>query len=221
MTTLGSASLVDVKKASWEIGNFDMPVTGFAKSAFTFNATSMAGNDGRYFMSLGSGNTTLVLNYKSASTWNTGSGNWTSAMQWENEALPENGDEVEFAGPGGTSTNNFATGNLSSISGFNFVEGAGAYTVSGNTLQIGEDGIINASSNLQTIAMDLTAGEILAVNAAAAGVEDSRHQPPNLAPELRLNIAMVSSMFMMTTTTMAARIACPAATPTPSGPPLA
>jgi outer membrane autotransporter protein len=94
-------------------------------------------------------------------------------MQWENEALPENGDEVEFAGLGGTSTNNFASGNLSSISGLNFVEGAGAYTVSGNTLQIGEDGIINASSNLQTIAMDLTAGEILAVNAAAAGVEIS------------------------------------------------
>jgi outer membrane autotransporter protein len=41
------------------------------------------------------------------------------------------------------------------------------------TLQIGEDGIINASSNLQTIAMDLTAGEILAVNTAVAGVEIS------------------------------------------------
>ena len=175
MTTLGGTTLADVKKASWEVGNFTQGITGFAKNVFSFNATAMAGNDGRYFMSLGSGNTTLVLNYKSAATWNTGSGNWTTDTQWEDDSLPENGDEVEFAGTiGGISTNNFAAGNLSGnlsyISGFNFVEGAGAYTVNGNTLQIGEDGIINASSNLQTIGMDLTAGNELVVNAAAGDI---------------------------------------------------
>ena len=170
LSTLGDASLTDVKKASWEVGNFTTGITGFDKSFFRLNPDSMAGNDGRYFMSLGSGNTTLVLNYKSAATWNTGSGNWTTASQWEDDSLPENGDEVEFAGLGGTSTNNFASGNLSTISGFNFVEGARAYTVNGNTLQIGEDGIINASGNLQTIGMDLTAGNELVLNAAAGDI---------------------------------------------------
>jgi autotransporter-associated beta strand protein len=165
MTTLGNATLVDVKRASWEVASYDQGISGFARSAFAFDYAAMTGNDGRYFMSLGAGNTTLVLNYKSAATWITGSGNWTTESQWEDEAVPENGDEVEFAGPGGTSTNNYASGNLSFISGFSFLEGAGAYTVNGNTLQITEDGIINASSNLQTIGMDLTAGDDLVVNA--------------------------------------------------------
>jgi autotransporter-associated beta strand protein len=170
MTTLGNATLVDVKRASWEVASYDQGISGFARSAFAFDYAAMTGNDGRYFMSLGAGNTTLVLNYKSAATWITGSGNWTTASQWEDEAFPENGDEVEFAGPGGTSTNNFSSGNLSFISGFSFLEGAGAYTVNGNTLQITEDGIINASSNLQTIGMDLTAGDDLAVNAATGDI---------------------------------------------------
>jgi autotransporter-associated beta strand protein len=173
LSTLGIATLADVKKASWEVGSFEGGISGFEKKAFAFDPAGMAGNDGRYFMSLGANNTALVLNYKSAATWITGSGNWTIATQWEDEAFPENGDEVEFAGPGGTSTNNFAAASLSSISGFNFVEGAGAYTVNGNTLQIGEDGIINASSNLQTIGMDLTAGDVLKVDAAAADIEIS------------------------------------------------
>ena len=63
--------------------------------------------------------------------------------------------------------------------------------------------------------------QALSARASAADVKDLGHQPPNLAPESRLNIAMVSSMFTITTTTIAARIAWPAATPTPSGPPLA
>ncbi|CAG6933557.1 hypothetical protein PICSAR132_03753 [Mycobacterium avium subsp. paratuberculosis] len=45
--------------------------------------------------------------------------------------------------------------------------------------------------------------------------------PPNLAPESTPHSAMVSSMFTMITTVMLARMPCPAATPTPSGPPLA
>jgi autotransporter-associated beta strand protein len=173
LSTFGDATLEGVKKASWEIGNSTQSITGFNKNAFSINYNSMNGTDGRYFMSLGSGNKTLVLNYKTAATWNTGNGNWTTASQWENDFLPENGDAVEFTGTGGISTNNFASGNLSTISGISFLEGAGAYTVNGNTLQIGEDGIVNASSNLQTIGMNLTAGEVLVVDAANEGIEIS------------------------------------------------
>ena len=173
LSTIDDATLVGVRKASWEVGNFTQSVTGFDKNAFFFNPASMNGTDGRYFMSLGGENTKLILNYKTAATWNTGSGNWTTASQWEDESLPEDGDAVEFSGSGGLSTNNFASGNLSFISGISFLEGAGAYTVNGSTLQIKEDGIVNASSNLQTIGMDLTAGEVLTVDTAAAGIEIS------------------------------------------------
>lgn len=46
-------------------------------------------------------------------------------------------------------------------------------------------------------------------------------QPPNLAPASTDHNAIVSSMLTMITTVMLARIAWPAATPTPTGPPLA
>ncbi|PQM45874.1 hypothetical protein C1Y40_03963 [Mycobacterium talmoniae] len=56
--------------------------------------------------------------------------------------------------------------------------------------------------------------------AAVIGVERIGHrQPPNLAPALTPHIAIVSSAFKMITTVMVARIAWPAATPTPCGPP--
>ena len=42
---------------------------------------------------------------------------------------------------------------------------------------------------------------------APAEIEDLCHQPPNLAPESRLNIAIVSSMLTTTTTLIADRIA--------------
>ena len=45
--------------------------------------------------------------------------------------------------------------------------------------------------------------------------------PPNLAPDATPHSAMVSNMFAIITMVRAARIARPAATPTPAGPPLA
>jgi outer membrane autotransporter protein len=170
LSSLGNATLAGVKKTSWEIGNFTTGITGFDKNAFSFNAASMIGNAGSYFMSLGTGNLTLVLNYKTGAVWNTASGNWSTASQWEGNSLPENGDSIEFSGPGGLSTNNFASGNLSYISGISFLEGSGAYTVNGSTLQIKEDGIINSSNQTQTIAMDLTSNGLLTVNAASGNL---------------------------------------------------
>jgi autotransporter-associated beta strand protein len=170
LSTIDEVTLAGVKKATWEVGNFTTGITGFDKTAFSFNATAMTGNEGRYYMTLGDGNKTLVLNYKTAATWNTGSGNWTTTSQWENNFPPTDGDEVEFIGTGGISTNNLLSGNLSYISGISFLEGAGAYTVNGNTLQIREDGIINSSNQTQTIAMDLTSDGLLTVNADSGNI---------------------------------------------------
>jgi T5SS/PEP-CTERM-associated repeat protein/autotransporter-associated beta strand protein len=149
-------SLDGVKRASWEIGNFTSGISGFDKTAFAFTSSSMPGSVGTYFMSLGAGNTTLVLNYKTGAIWNTASGNWSTASQWEDEARPENGDSIEFSGSGGTSTNN---GYLTSIEGLNFTSSAnGSYTVNGTALTIGAEGIVNDSANSQSVALDLALG---------------------------------------------------------------
>ncbi|NDG70250.1 MAG: hypothetical protein EBY32_02910 [Proteobacteria bacterium] len=159
LASFGKISLDGVKKASWEIGNFTTGITGFDKNKFSFNSIGMTGSVGGYSLSLGGGNTTLLLNYKTGVVWNTGTGDWTTASQWEDDSLPENGDAVEFSGSGGISRNNFASGNLSEISGLTFTSSAnGSYTINGNALTIGADGIVNDSSSTQTVAIGVTLG---------------------------------------------------------------
>jgi len=155
LSTLGSATLAGVKNASWQIGNFTSSINGFDASAFTFNSSNMTGTAGGYFLSLGSGNTTLLLNYKTAATWNTATGNWSTAAQWDGGSLPSNGDAIEFSGSGGVSTNNSF---LNSASGLTFLAGAGSYTVNGSALTLLGEGIVNDSANTQTLALDLTLG---------------------------------------------------------------
>ena len=155
LSTLGSATLAGVKNASWQIGNFTSSINGFDASAFTFNSSNMTGTAGGYFLSLGSGNTTLLLNYKTAATWNTATGNWSTAAQWDGGSLPSNGDAIEFSGSGGVSTNNSF---LNSASGLTFLAGAGSYTVNGSALTLLGEGIVNDSANTQTLALNLTLG---------------------------------------------------------------
>jgi autotransporter-associated beta strand protein/T5SS/PEP-CTERM-associated repeat protein len=154
----------DIKKAQWEIGNFDGGITGYNKSFFSVNSTGL-GARGRFFVT--ALDDSLLLNYKTAAVWLGGTGNWTTLSEWEDNFRPEDGDAVEFSGVGGTSTNNYASGNLSEISGMVFTSNAtGSYTVNGNTLWIGEDGILNNSAFQHTIALNLTGGDVLGVNTA-------------------------------------------------------
>jgi autotransporter-associated beta strand protein len=153
----------DIKKAQWEIGSFDQ-ITGYNKSFFSVNSTGL-GARGRFFVT--ALDDSLLLNYKTAAVWLGGTGNWTTLSEWEDAFRPEDGDAVEFSGAGGTSTNNYASGNLSKISGMVFTSNAtGSYTVNGNTLWIGEDGLLNDSAYEHTIALNLTGGEVLGVNTA-------------------------------------------------------
>jgi outer membrane autotransporter protein len=158
----------DIKKAQWEIGNFDGGISGYNKSFFSVNATGLEAR-GRFFVT--TEEDSLMLNYKTAAVWLGGSGNWTTLSEWEDDFRPENEDLVEFSGNGGTSTNNYASGNLSEISGIAFTSLAtGSYTVNGNALAIGEDGILNDSAFEQTIALNLTGGEVLGVNTATSNL---------------------------------------------------
>jgi T5SS/PEP-CTERM-associated repeat protein/autotransporter-associated beta strand protein len=170
LASFGNGTLAGVKKASWEIGNFTTGITGFDKNKFSLNSTSMTGSRGGYYVSLGGGNTTLLLNYKKTSAiWNTSSGDWTTLSQWDANTPPTEGDAVEFSGSGGISTNNFASGNLSEISGLTFTSSAnGSYTINGNALTLGADGIVNDSNSTQTVAIGLTlnASQTFAANTA-------------------------------------------------------
>jgi outer membrane autotransporter protein len=158
----------DIKKAQWEIGNFDGGITGYNKSFFSVNSTGL-GARGRFFVT--TQEDSLLLNYKTAAVWLGGTGNWTTLSEWEDAFRPEDGDAVEFSGAGGTSTNNYASGNLSEISGMVFTSLAtGSYTVNGNTLWIGEDGILNDSAFEHTIALNLAGGAVLGVNAATSNL---------------------------------------------------
>jgi outer membrane autotransporter protein len=168
VTSLSGNLTDDIKKAQWEIGNFDGGITGYNKSFFSVNATGL-GARGRFFVT--TAEDSLMLNYKTAAVWLGGSGNWTTPSEWENDFRPENEDLVEFSGNGGVSTNNYASGDLSEISGIAFTSLAtGSYTVNGNALSIGEDGILNDSAFEQTIALNLTGGEVLGVNTATSNL---------------------------------------------------
>jgi autotransporter-associated beta strand protein len=164
VTSLGGNLTNDIKKAEWEIGNFDGGITGYNKSFFSINATEL-GARGRFFVT--AEEHSLMLNYKTAAVWLGGTGNWTTAALWEDNYIAVNGDEVEFSGNGGTSTNN----NLNSVASLTFTSiASGSYTLNGNALAVGAAGIVNDSEFEQTIALNLTGGEVLGVNTATSNL---------------------------------------------------
>ncbi len=72
-----------------------------------------------------------------------------------------------------------------------------------------------------TTAEQLTIGGAAPVDVEGISFHLGQSQPPNLAPASTPHSAIVSSILTMIMTVMLARMPCPAATPTPSGPPLA
>src|SRR5690606_41789825 len=69
---------------------------------------------------------------------------------------------------------------------------------------------------------DARHGELARGGAAAAGIENHLFPYPEIRkPGSMPQMASVRNSFAMTITTMTILMACPAATPTPSGPPVA
>jgi autotransporter-associated beta strand protein len=156
----------EAKKYEWNIASFSGGIQNFDRDAFSVDSTGMIGADGRFYVLEESNNLTLV--YKTAAVWNSGTGNWSSAASWEDASLPEDTDNIEFVGAGGTSTND--DGYITTIDGLLFTSDvSGAYTLNGSALTISLEGIINESDEEHTIAMDLafpTDQEINAANGA-------------------------------------------------------
>jgi len=131
--------------------------TEFDASLFAVNTLNFQNNFAGTF-SVTTINGGLALVYTAAEVgdefeWDAGSGNWNTAGNWTNNAVPPStGAKIFYSGAGGLSTNDVVT----AIAGLTFNAGAGSYTLEGNALEIDLFGIVNDSSVLQTVDLDLT-----------------------------------------------------------------
>jgi len=165
---------------SWDIASFAGGISGFSADIFQFNTAATSGTGGFTAsgqlgtFSMTSGNNTLTLVYTAPSAsgvWVAGSGNWTTAANWQANAVPDNGNPIEFSGAGGTSTNNNA---LSTVNGITFMASAnGSYTVDGSALEIATGGILNSSAYAQTVGLNLSMNGSSALNADTADLNVS------------------------------------------------
>jgi autotransporter-associated beta strand protein len=160
---------------SWDIASFAGGISGFNADIFQFNTAATSGTGGFTAsgqigtFSMTSGNNTLTLVYTAPSAsgvWVAGSGNWTTAANWQANAVPDNGNPIEFSGAGGTSTNNNA---LSTVNGITFMASSnGSYTVDGSALEIATGGILNSSAYAQTVGLNLSMNGSSTVSADTA-----------------------------------------------------
>ncbi|MGB0792595.1 MAG: autotransporter domain-containing protein, partial [Opitutales bacterium] len=159
----------EAKKYEWEFASFDGGIQNFSRDAFSVDGSGMTGADGRFYVT--EANDSLTLVYKTAAVWNTGDGNWSTVSQWEDSSEPENTDNIEYVGAGGTSTNDDY---ITTIDGLLFTSDVtGAYTLNGSALSITLEGIINESSEKHTIAMDLELPTDQVVNTANGSLDIS------------------------------------------------
>jgi autotransporter-associated beta strand protein len=98
--------------------------------------------------------------------WNVGSGDWATAGNWSNNAVPTNDSAIKFIGAGGLSTNN----QLTSVSGITFAGTSGSYTVSGDALALGSSGILNESGNTHTLQNNFSLSTNATFNALSNGL---------------------------------------------------
>ena len=92
-----------------------------------------------------------------SSTWNGGvvDNNFTTAANWGGVA-PSPNNSLTFAGSTRTSPNDNDTSGTQ-FSGITFASGAAAFTLGGNGITLAQNtGIVNSSSNLQTVNLPLT-----------------------------------------------------------------
>ena len=158
---------------SWTLGTFGS-ISGFSADAFSINsfATNGTGGFANLFtgtFSINTNATSLLLVYTAPAVgdefeWSAGSGNWNTGGNWTNNSVPPpTGAKIYYSGAGGLSTNDVAT----AINGLTFLSGAGAYTVDGDPLTIGVLGVVNESTAVQTVDLDLTLGGAQIFDAAS------------------------------------------------------
>ena len=116
-----------------------------------------------------SANISLTVN-STTETWNgLGGGNWSDNADWVSTYAPGLfGDALVFAGTSGlTSTMNYSY----SITGLTFTNGAGSFNIdtSGGTLTVTANGVVNNSTNAQTLNVPVVLTNAVQTLSAAAG----------------------------------------------------
>ena len=113
-------------------------------------------------------------------TWDGGSfisNNWSTpgifgfgaGLNWNPNGNPVAGDDLIFGGDVRTTPNNNFDAETP-FEGLTFNGTAAAFTLGGNSITLGANGITNNSTNLQTINMDLILGGDRTVNAASGSI---------------------------------------------------
>jgi autotransporter-associated beta strand protein len=101
--------------------------------------------------------------------------NWATTSNWDIQQAPFKNDNLIFAGSTRLVPFN-NTSYLLPLSGIAFASGAGAFALSGNNFQIGSGGIVNNSSNTQTINNDIILGSNAgAINSIRAAINLNRN----------------------------------------------
>jgi autotransporter-associated beta strand protein len=154
--------------------NTNVTLTTDANGNVSFNGTY-----GLYTVTIGGQNYTLnltkgttsygLMSPIAASTWSGagGTSNWSTSGNWQNGPLAANAPLI-FAGTNGLSSNNDSTANTE-YAGITFNSGAGGFTITGNAVNLA-GGIVNNSSNLQTVNIPLALQANTTVNAATGDI---------------------------------------------------
>jgi fibronectin-binding autotransporter adhesin len=171
-----------ITSGTFTLGTFSS-INGFATDAFNIitSATNGTGGFANPFtgtFSLAESGGILSLVYTApeitAFDYTGGTGNWSTAGNWAGSNGPTGSGTaaIIFSGAGGTSTNDLSPEQFSTAKGFEFAANAGSYTVSGSAISIGVTGlgIVNNSTNAQTVSLGLTLANPVTVNAASGNI---------------------------------------------------
>jgi len=92
-----------------------------------------------------------------ANTWDGGGADnfWSTALNWDNDLVPTFPVGLAFGGTTRLTPNNDLSG-ITTVNGFTFNAGAGAFVIGGNDIGL-TGNILNSSTNLQTINLNMAA----------------------------------------------------------------
>ena len=164
-STSGNATFNANANLTLTLGTFATGITGFDAAKFSIITIAANGTDGfsntlngAFTVAQSGNNLNLVYTTSfvasSDSTYTGGAGNWSTVGNWSGGAGATNGYALIFSGTGGGVTSNDLT--LDPIPSLTFSAAAGAYTLNGNALTFGSNGILNSSAATQTIGLNLT-----------------------------------------------------------------